>query len=171
VSAALRCCAALVLNWRCAPRTKSTLPTAALPLLTLALLFFEVALQVPACTLNPSLLRGEQCQVFGAEAELWGQIFTALLAARHSAIEHSEVAGWTSEGRTHERVRAIGGSVCGLTFELSRPAEADAGWPRKDDIHSGLERPDGSCRSGSALERGVRPHPASSRYSGGCEVE
>jgi len=29
-------------------------------------------------------------------------------------------------------------------------AEAGAGWPRKDDIHSGLKRPDGGCRSGSA---------------------
>jgi hypothetical protein len=34
--------------------------------------------------------------------------------------------------------------------------EADAGWPRKDDIYFGLEWPDGGCRSGSALERGVR---------------
>jgi hypothetical protein len=25
----------------------------------------------------------------------------------------------------------------GLTFELRRPAEADAGWPRRDDIHRG----------------------------------
>jgi len=29
-------------------------------------------------------------------------------------------------------------------------AEADAGWPRKDDIQYGLERPDGGRRSGSA---------------------
>ena len=28
--------------------------------------------------------------------------------------------------------------------------EADAGWPRKDDTNTGLERPDGGCRSGSA---------------------
>jgi len=28
--------------------------------------------------------------------------------------------------------------------------EADSGWPRKDDTNSGLERPDGGCRSGSA---------------------
>ena len=36
--------------------------------------------------------------------------------------------------------------------------EADAGWPRKDDTNNGLERPDGGRRSGSALERPVRPH-------------
>ena len=36
--------------------------------------------------------------------------------------------------------------------------EADAGWPRKDNTKLGLERLDGGCRSGSALERGVRPH-------------
>ena len=29
-------------------------------------------------------------------------------------------------------------------------AEADAGWPRKDNLNDGLERPDGGCRSGSA---------------------
>ena len=28
--------------------------------------------------------------------------------------------------------------------------EADAGWRRKNDIHSDLEPPDGGCRSGSA---------------------
>jgi len=37
--------------------------------------------------------------------------------------------------------------------------EADAGWPRRDDNKSGPERPDGGCRSGSALERGVRRAP------------
>ena len=36
--------------------------------------------------------------------------------------------------------------------------EADADWPRKDNLHDGLERPGGGCRSGSPLERGVRPH-------------
>ena len=36
--------------------------------------------------------------------------------------------------------------------------EADADWPRKNNSKHGLERPDGGCRSGSALERGVRPH-------------
>ena len=39
----------------------------------------------------------------------------------------------------------------------------DAGWPRKDDINSGQERPDGGCRSGSALERRVRPAGAAAR--------
>jgi hypothetical protein len=38
--------------------------------------------------------------------------------------------------------------------------EADAGWPRKDNTKHGLERPDGGCRSGSALDRGVRPRRA-----------
>jgi len=41
-----------------------------------------------------------------------------------------------------------------------RTVEADAGWPRKDDFYHGLERPDGGRRSGSALERGVRPRPS-----------
>jgi len=36
--------------------------------------------------------------------------------------------------------------------------EADADWPRKDNLPQGLERPGGGCRSGSPLERGVRPH-------------
>jgi hypothetical protein len=44
-------------------------------------------------------------------------------------------------------------------------AEADAGWPRKDNFNYGLERPDGGCRSGSALERGVRHHAACSKNS------
>ena len=48
-----------------------------------------------------------------------------------------------------------------LTRQTGHPTvEADAGWPRRDDIHRGPERPDGGCRSGSALERGVRPHLA-----------
>lgn len=34
------------------------------------------------------------------------------------------------------------------------PAEAGAGWPRKDNDHDGLERPDSACRSGSARARG-----------------
>jgi hypothetical protein len=96
--AAMQCCAGLVLHWRCAPRTKSSLPTATLPLLTLAFLFFEVTLQVFACTLDASFLCGEQCQVFAAEAELGRQVFTALLATRHSAIEHGEVACRAPEG-------------------------------------------------------------------------
>jgi hypothetical protein len=50
--------------------------------------------------------------------------------------------------------------VCLVTpHVLAKPTvEADAGWPRKDNFYYGLERPDGGCRSGSALERGVRPH-------------
>jgi len=31
----------------------------------------------------------------------------------------------------------------------NRTAEADADWPRKDNLPLGLERPDGGCRSGS----------------------
>ena len=38
--------------------------------------------------------------------------------------------------------------------------EADADWPRKDNLPQGLERPGGGCRSGSPLERGVRPQHA-----------
>ena len=40
-------------------------------------------------------------------------------------------------------------------------AEADAAWPRKDNLHHDLVRPSGGCRSASALERGVRPHSRS----------
>ena len=50
-----------------------------------------------------------------------------------------------------------------------RTVEAGAGWPRKDDTNFGLERPDGGCRSGSALERGVRPHSAA--VSGAWEAD
>jgi len=39
--------------------------------------------------------------------------------------------------------------------------EADADWPRKDNFYHGLERPGGGCRSGSGVERGVRPHRSS----------
>ncbi len=31
-----------------------------------------------------------------------------------------------------------------------RTVEADAGWPRKENLHRRLERPAGGCRSGSA---------------------
>ena len=43
------------------------------------------------------------------------------------------------------------GASCVRPNVRAKPTvEADAGWPRKDDIHSSLERPDGGCRSGSA---------------------
>jgi len=52
--------------------------------------------------------------------------------------------------------------MCGLTFELTPTAEADADWPRKGNFCCGLERPGGGCRSGSGVERVVRPHRSDS---------
>ena len=57
----------------------------------------------------------------------------------------------------------------GLTFELTPTVEADAGWLRKDNIYHGLERPDGGCRSGSGVERGVRPHSTHAALAATCE--
>ena len=34
------------------------------------------------------------------------------------------------------------------------PVEAGADWPRKDNVHRGLERPGGACRSGSGSPTG-----------------
>jgi len=39
--------------------------------------------------------------------------------------------------------------ILGPNVRANRTVQADAGWPRKDDIHSGLKRPDGGRRSGS----------------------
>ena len=55
-----------------------------------------------------------------------------------------------------------------LTFELTPTVEADAGWPRKDSFYHGLERPGGGCRSGSGVERVVRPHSAAADASVFC---
>ena len=35
-------------------------------------------------------------------------------------------------------------------FGFKLTAEADGDWPRKDNLHRGLERPGDGCRSGSA---------------------
>jgi hypothetical protein len=103
--------------------------------------------------------------VFSTELQAWSPKRTRPFGlARAAASRPERVASppceasmvWL-EARIAEDVRSAQSVVwCGLTFELSRQAEAGAGWPRKDNSRCGLERPDGACRSGSALERGVR---------------
>jgi hypothetical protein len=46
----------------------------------------------------------------------------------------------------------------GLTFELTPTAEAGAVSPVTDDGTTGRHRAYSACRSGSGVERGVRPH-------------
>ena len=48
-------------------------------------------------------------------------------------------------------------SVCGLTFEFTRPAEAGGVSPVCDDATAGTHRAYTACRSGSGVQRGVRP--------------
>ena len=49
--------------------------------------------------------------------------------------------------------------LCGLTFELTPTAEAGAVRPGGDDSTAGADRPYSACRSGSGVERVVRPRP------------
>ena len=46
----------------------------------------------------------------------------------------------------------------GLTFEFTRPAEAGGVSPACDDATAGTRRAYNACRSGSGVQRGVRPH-------------
>ena len=48
--------------------------------------------------------------------------------------------------------------VACLTFELTPTAEAGAVSPVRDDANAGTDRAYSACRSGSGVERGVRPH-------------
>ena len=48
-------------------------------------------------------------------------------------------------------------SVRGLTFEFTRPAEAGVVSPACDDPTAGTRRAYNACRSGSGVQRGVRP--------------
>ena len=50
-------------------------------------------------------------------------------------------------------------ALCGLTFELSRPRR-QAGLAVRPMMNQGGRAAKPGCRSGSALERGVRPHLA-----------
>ncbi len=52
------------------------------------------------------------------------------------------------------------GFLCGLTFEFTRPAEAGVVSPVYDDATAGTHRAYNACRSGSGVQRGVRPHRA-----------
>jgi len=47
--------------------------------------------------------------------------------------------------------------TCGLTFELTPTAEASLVRPGGEDATSGAARPYKACRSGSGVERVVRP--------------
>ena len=51
------------------------------------------------------------------------------------------------------------GSLCGLTFEFTRAAEAGVVSPVCDDATAGTHRAYTACRSGSGVQRVVRPHP------------
>jgi hypothetical protein len=55
-------------------------------------------------------------------------------------------------------LRALGCVWCGLTFEFTRPAEAGAVSPVCDDATAGTRRAYSACRSGSGVQRVVRPH-------------
>jgi hypothetical protein len=46
----------------------------------------------------------------------------------------------------------------GLTFEFTRPAEAGGVGPVRDDATAGTHRAYTACRSGSGVQRVVRPH-------------
>jgi hypothetical protein len=53
--------------------------------------------------------------------------------------------------------------ICGLTFELRRPARHDALGPRRTmEPATALRGPRAACLVGSPLERGVRPQPCRS---------
>ena len=47
--------------------------------------------------------------------------------------------------------------MCGLTFEFTRAAEAGVVSPVCDDATAGTHRAYNACRSGSGVQRGVRP--------------
>jgi hypothetical protein len=49
--------------------------------------------------------------------------------------------------------------LCALTFELKRTAEAGAVSRSTENVHRTCCPAYSACRSGSAFERGVRPHP------------
>jgi hypothetical protein len=49
-------------------------------------------------------------------------------------------------------------NVCGLTFEFTRPAEAGGVSLVRDDATAGTDQAYTACRSGSGVQRVVRPH-------------
>ncbi len=51
--------------------------------------------------------------------------------------------------------------LCGLTFEVTPTAEAGAVRPGRENVHRTSDRPYSACRSGSGVDRGVRPHGCS----------
>ena len=61
-----------------------------------------------------------------------------------AALEAASVTASRSNASARRRV------VMTPNVRAKPTAEADAGWPRRDDTKLGLERPDGGCRSGSA---------------------
>ncbi len=56
-----------------------------------------------------------------------------------------------------EVTRLLKPAVCGLTFEFTRTAEAGVVSPVGDDATAGTRRAYNACRSGSGVQRGVRP--------------
>ena len=92
-----------------------------------------------------------------------------MICAGCSAVASAELVISVDEAN----LRGVGVSI-GEKFQTLLPVtpsvrakqtvEADTGWPRRVNLHDGLERPDGGCRSGSALERGVRPQLSAGGY-------
>ena len=70
----------------------------------------------------------------------------------HGAADGSE---WS--GRARAGLRR-------LTFELTPTVEAGGVSPVREDATAGADRAYAACRSGSGVERGVRPHPAAADY-------
>ena len=68
--------------------------------------------------------------------------------------------GRSSSGDMSDRLYGDGHGffLCSLTFELTPTAEAGAVSPVTDDATTGRHRAYSACRSGSGVERGVRPH-------------
>ena len=59
--------------------------------------------------------------------------------------------------RTQRLELSGAGTLCCRTFELTPTAEAGAVSPVRDDSTTGADRAYSACRSGSGVERGVRP--------------
>ncbi len=66
-------------------------------------------------------------------------------------------SGCANAGAASTVAMAASVLMCGLTFELTPTAEAGAVSPVRDDANAGTDRAYSACRSGSGVERGVRP--------------
>jgi hypothetical protein len=54
--------------------------------------------------------------------------------------------------------------MCGLTFELTPTTEAGSVRLVRENVQRTSDQPYAACRSGSAVERGVRQHRAASAH-------